>query len=65
MKGQHHQELKKEDSYSDIGPKTDFIEEIAMREIDNDHPKYGNMPVLLETDRILITLGPDCKHQNT
>lgn len=24
------------------------------------HKKYGNMLVVMETDRILVTLGPDC-----
>ena len=39
----------------------DFMEELALRSAAYDHKKYGNMLVVYESDRILITLGPDCK----
>lgn len=40
----------------------DFMDDLAARSAPNDHKKYGNMKVVLETDNILITLGPDCTH---
>lgn len=43
----------------------DLIEELGLKSAPNDHPRYGNMLVLLETDRILITLGPDCTSPTT
>jgi hypothetical protein len=40
--------------------RVDFMDELTLRESHNDHKKYGNMKVLLETENVLITLGPDC-----
>jgi len=44
---------------------TSFTEEVGQIEEIRRVRKYGNMKVLLETDSILITLGSDCKKQNT
>jgi hypothetical protein len=62
MKGNESTELKERDSSTEIQRerKLDFVEELALRSADDSHKRYGNMKVLLETDRILITLGPDC-----
>lgn len=49
------------DSDGDLDRKTDFVEELSLQSNHSGHKPYGNMLVLLETDRILITLGPDCK----
>jgi hypothetical protein len=48
-------------SANEIDNRGDFMEELAMRSAAYDHKKYGNMLVVYESDRILITLGPDCK----
>lgn len=44
---------------------TSFTEEGGHLEEIRRVRKYGNMKVLLETDSVLITLGSDCKKQNT
>ena len=44
---------------------TSFTEEVGHTEVRGRARKYGNMKVLLETDNVLITLGSDCKKQNT
>ena len=31
-----------------------------MRSADLNHRRYGKMKVVYESDRVLITLGPDC-----
>ena len=38
--------IKESNSISDITPKVDFVEELAMRSADISHKKYGNMLVL-------------------
>lgn len=49
------------ESGSELGRKTGFAEELALQSAHNGHKPYGNMVILLETERILVTLGPDCK----
>lgn len=45
--------------------KGDFISDLALRTAPDNHKKYGNMKVVLETESILITLGPDCTYRIT
>lgn len=47
---------------TELTPQHSFTEELSLRSTERFRKKYGNMKVLLETDRILITLGSDCKY---
>ena len=51
---------KEKETESDINRRGDFTEELAMRSADLNHRRYGKMKVVYESDRVLITLGPDC-----
>ena len=53
--------VKEKDTELDMAHRGDFVEELAMRSSHPNHKKYGKMKVVYESERILITLGPDCK----